>query len=78
MSRSRTQRKPASHIPRWRTIPDEVLLASAPIFRGLPKPQSLSPDHRVIQSNAAGDLAARLIVEAYKFQAPVIAIEVRA
>ncbi|MBB6144733.1 hypothetical protein HNQ77_002689 [Silvibacterium bohemicum] len=76
-SKPSTKRKqPASRIPKWRTLPDSILLAAAPVYRGLPKPQSLSPDHRVIEANAAGDMAAMLIVAAYRFSCPVI--EVRA
>lgn len=60
--------------PKWRSVPDEVILRLTPATHG--STESLCPTPSTVYRAIAGDPAARSVIDAWAFRAPVTVTEV--
>lgn len=66
-----TKRKPQ---PKWRNVPDEVILRMTPTTHG--STESLCPTPSTVYRAISGDPTAREVINAWAFRAPVTVKEV--
>lgn len=64
-----TKQKPQ---PKWRNVPDEVLLRMTPASRG--SSESICPTPSTVLRAITGDPTARAVINAWAFRAPVTVI----
>jgi len=60
--------------PKWRSVPDDVILRLTPSSRG--SAESLCPTPSTVERAISGDPAARAAIDSYAFRYPVTIVEV--